>query len=349
MGKFTVIPQNTFTGLQLDAGVLLNKFDPANPVEPADEDIITATTGGITINATPTFSDLGEDVDNVPANMKEFKHLDSWDMSIATTGLGTTAEGIKLALGCADIDAETSAIVPRADLKQTDFSDIWWVGDRADGGCVAVQLKNALATAGFSLTTTKSGKGQVGLTITGHVSIAAQKTMPMVIYSKDPDSEATEYAVTQNLTNVTSSFTDEKVNANDPLTVTLTADTHYDLDSVTVSMGGVDITSTVYNSETGEIAITNVTATVLITASAAKITHAVTQNLTNVTSTFSGSTVDDGAAFTATLEAESTYTMGTVTVEMGGTDITSTAYDSGTGEVSIADVTGAIEITATAS
>ena len=28
MGKFTVIPQDTFSGLQLDAGVLLKKFTP---------------------------------------------------------------------------------------------------------------------------------------------------------------------------------------------------------------------------------------------------------------------------------------------------------------------------------
>ena len=29
MGIFTKIPQDTFSELQLDAGVLLNKFDPA--------------------------------------------------------------------------------------------------------------------------------------------------------------------------------------------------------------------------------------------------------------------------------------------------------------------------------
>lgn len=61
--KFTVIPEDTFNGLQLDAGVLLFNFDPTNPTEPADEDIITATTGGITVSCAPTYSDLGEDVD----------------------------------------------------------------------------------------------------------------------------------------------------------------------------------------------------------------------------------------------------------------------------------------------
>lgn len=190
MGKFTVIPQDTFDGLQLDAGVLLNTFDPATPTAPDDEDIICATTGGITVACVPTFSDLGEDVDNVPNNMKELKHLDGWDCTMSTTSLGTSPALIKMALGCADIDGtDTSKIVPRADLKQSDFSDIWWVGDRADGGMVAVQLKNALSTGGFSLQTTKNGKGQIALAITGHVSISAQKEVPMVFYSADPTGE----------------------------------------------------------------------------------------------------------------------------------------------------------------
>jgi hypothetical protein len=187
MGRFTVIPQDTFDGLQLDAGVLLKNFDPTNPTAPADADIICATTGGITVSCTPTFSDLGSDVDNVPNNMKEFKHLDSWDCKISTSSLGTSPELIKMSLGCADIDAQTSAIVPRKDLEQTDFASIWWVGDKANGGLVAVQLKNALSTSGFSLKTTKNGKGTVSLELTGHVSINAQSEMPMVFYSMDPE------------------------------------------------------------------------------------------------------------------------------------------------------------------
>ena len=185
MGMFTVIPSNTFDGLQVDAGVLLKPFNPAAPAAPADADIICATTGGINPVCTPTYSDYGEDVDNVPNNMMELKHLDGWECSLSTTSLGTTPELIKLALGAADIDG-TTKIVPRRDLKQTDFSDIWWVGDRADGGMVAIQLKNALSTGGFSLQTSKNGKGQIALTITGHVSINAQSEVPMVFYSAPP-------------------------------------------------------------------------------------------------------------------------------------------------------------------
>lgn len=182
MGRFTKIPQDTFSELQLNAGVLLKTFDPSNPTEPADEDIICATTGGINASCVPTYSDMGADVDNCPVNMMELKNLDSWVCKMSFTSLGTSAESIKLALGAADIDG--NAIIPRRDLKQTDFSDVWWVGDRADGGMVAICLKNALSTGGFTLQTTKNGKGQVSVELTGHVSIEDQDTMPMEFYSE---------------------------------------------------------------------------------------------------------------------------------------------------------------------
>ena len=124
MSKFTVIPESTFSELQLNAGVLLNKFTPATATAPADEDIICATTGGITVSCTPTFSDLGEDVDNCPKNTKELKHLDGWDCKMSTTALGTSPANIKLSLGCADVDGtDTTKIVPRVDLAQSDFSE----------------------------------------------------------------------------------------------------------------------------------------------------------------------------------------------------------------------------------
>lgn len=195
MGIATKIPQNAFQGLQLDAGVLLNTFDPDSPAIP-DSAIICATTGGITVTCEPTYSDFGEDVDNVPNNMMEFKHLDGWNCLFSTTGLGTSLESIRLALGAADVTAAQSKVVPRRDLKQTDFADIWWVGDRADGGLVAVKLLNALSTAGFSLQTSKNGKGQVSLELTGHVSIEDQDTMPMEFYSLDPEDAGSTYTYT---------------------------------------------------------------------------------------------------------------------------------------------------------
>lgn len=266
MGKFTVIPQDTFNGLQMDAGVILRSFNPATPVAPSDEDIVCATTGGITVSCVPTYSDLGSDVDNCPVNMKELKHLDSWECKVSFTSLGTSPELIRLSLGAADINAETGAIKPRKDLEQTDFSNLWWVGDRADGGMVAVQILNALSTAGFSLKTTKNGKGQVSVELTGHVSINDQATMPMIFYSADPS--ATLYHVTQNLSHVTSDYTSATVEAGDDLEITLTADTDYTIDSVAVLKDGTIITGTAWDDATSKVTVADVDGNITIIASA---------------------------------------------------------------------------------
>lgn len=185
MAKFTRIPENTFNELQMDAGVLLNKFDPTGKTEVANEDIICATTGGINPSCVPTYSDYGEDVDNCPVNMMELKHLDGWECKLAFTSLGISTEQLHLALGAADI--EGTKVTPRLKLKLTDFRDVWWVGDKGNGGFAAVHLMNALSSSGFSLQTTKNGKGQMSVELTGHVSIKAQSVVPMEFYSTGGD------------------------------------------------------------------------------------------------------------------------------------------------------------------
>lgn len=190
---FTKIPQETFDNLQVDAGVMLKTFDPENPAI-AEGAIITATTGGITVECKPTYSDWGEDVDNCPNGMMELQHLDGWNCRFATTAIGTSPELIKLELGAA-VQSGTK-VTPRASLEQEDFSTIWWVGDKADGGFLAVKLFNALSTAGFSLKTTKNGKGNIDLEMTGHVSMAAQDVVPMEFYSIDGEDAGAEWIYT---------------------------------------------------------------------------------------------------------------------------------------------------------
>lgn len=263
MGLFTRIPENTFTGLQLDAGILLRNFDPANPAV-TDADIICATTGGINPQCIATYSDLGEDVDNCPPNMKELKKLDGWDCRISTTALGNDPDTIRLALGAADKAGKR--VVPRRELKQTDFSDLWWVGDRADGGFVAICLKNALSTGGFSLQTSKNGKGQISIEITGHVSIEAQNIVPMQFYSADP----TEYTVTNTLSHVTNSNTDTKAVLGHSYLAALAPADGYTLGTATVTMGGTDITTTAYDD--GIIVIDEVTGNIVISCSGTAIT-----------------------------------------------------------------------------
>lgn len=180
MGRFTKISENAFKEFQLEAGLILNKFNPETADAVKDEDIVCTTTGGIQIACKPTYTDYGSDIDNVPNNMLEMKEIDGWDCTMGFTALNVTPAIIKLALGAADVTG--NKITPRAEKKNTDAADIWWVGDRADGGLVACCIKNALSTDGLSLKTTKNGKGQLTCTLTGHVSMSAQDVVPMEFY-----------------------------------------------------------------------------------------------------------------------------------------------------------------------
>ncbi len=268
MGRFTRVSSEAFSEVQSDAGMVLKTFNPENPTEPADEDIVTATTGGVSIDCKPTYSDWGEDIDNVPPNTKELKHLDGWDVKMTFTGLGSSPESVKLALGAADIDStNTSKIVPRRDLNLSDFNEkLWWVGDRKDGGFMAACILNALSTGGFSLKTTKNGKGQFTYEITGHVSLYDQETMPAEFYSYKGDDEV--YTITNDLTNVTSSNSETDITEGECYTATLSAVSGYTLGTVTVTMGGANVTSTAYNSSTHKITIAAVKGDLVITAAA---------------------------------------------------------------------------------
>ena len=185
--KFTKIPQETFEQLQLNAGIMLKDFDLETGTF-ADSDMITATTGGINISVTPQFQDFGEDIDNCPKNTMELKQkTDADEVKVSTTALCLSENVLLFGLGAADKDSTTGAIKPRRNLKVSDFTTIWWVGDLANGGYVAAKILNSLSTDGFSIKTTDKGKGQIGLGLTGHTSIHAQDVVPVEFYIGEPD------------------------------------------------------------------------------------------------------------------------------------------------------------------
>ena len=78
--------------------------------------------------------------------------------------------------------------------------------------------------------------------------------------------EVEQYSVTNNLTNVSNSNTAVTVVENSMYIATLTAVEGYAIDSVTVTMGGVDVTASVYSG--GAVTIATVTGDIVITASA---------------------------------------------------------------------------------
>lgn len=195
--KFTKIPDTAFDEIQLNAGVLSTTFTPSSG---EIGDILAATSGGISFEATPTYTDFGEDIDNCPKNTKELKKLDSWEVKMSGSFVTVTAASAKMMVGAADTAKEGTAdkITPRNDVLDTDFGDIWLVGDYSskngdtNGGFVAIHMLNALSTGGFKLQTADKNKGTLSFEFTGHYSIEDQSTVPFEIYIKKGADEAVE-------------------------------------------------------------------------------------------------------------------------------------------------------------
>lgn len=193
--KFTRIPETTFQKLQLNAGILCSAFDPATG-EVEEEALLGATSGGVSFDATPSYSDFGEDIDNAPVNVKELKRLDSWEVTMSGSFITVDANTAKRLIGAAEIDAsDNTKIVPRADLKDADFADIWWVGDYSDqngdsnGGFVAIHMLNGLNTGGFSMQSNNRGKGEFAFEFMGHYSLEDQSKVPFEVYVKTGSEE----------------------------------------------------------------------------------------------------------------------------------------------------------------
>lgn len=193
--KFTTIAADAFQKFQLNAGILLTEFDPANPTVDRSK-IFAATGGGTSFTAEPEYIDFGEDVDNVPANTKELKRIDAITATMSGTLRTADTAVAKALIGAADIDAQTGKVTPRADLLETDFFDLWWVGDYSDkngdanGGFLAIKLINALSNGGFSLQSNDKGKGDFEFEFVGHYSLSDITKVPYEIYIKQGTAEA---------------------------------------------------------------------------------------------------------------------------------------------------------------
>lgn len=190
--KFTQVPTDTFENLVLNAGILVDTFTPASGVI---GNILGATTGGIEFSTNPTYTDFGEDIDNVPENTKQLKRLKSFDPTMSGTFLTVDTAAVKSLIGAADIGtSDTTKVVPRDQLLDADFTDVWWVGDYSDknvdaesthtAGYIAIHLMNALNTAGFKITSSKDNKAQMAFEYHGHYDISNISTPPFEIYVK---------------------------------------------------------------------------------------------------------------------------------------------------------------------
>lgn len=184
--------------VQVDAGLLVNSFDPTNVRMPTDEEIISATTGDFTINLTPTTNDFFADVNGAPADTMEGKRIESWAGSLAITLLEITETNLKLALGAAGVTEDGLGVTARRQYQTSDFKGVYWMGDMVEEGKVlVVALDNAVSTGGVSFTSTKNGKGKLAVTLTPHASTRNPQKVPMAFYILEKvDEEAPTYTYT---------------------------------------------------------------------------------------------------------------------------------------------------------
>lgn len=191
--KYTQIPLTTFENIQLNAGILVDGFTPDTG---EIGNIIGATTGGVSFSDAVEYIDFGDDIDNCPKNMKELKKLDSHTVTMSGTFVTISAATAKMLAAAADADSQNAGhIIPRNDLLDTDFTEVWWIGDYsdkntgADAGYMAIKLINALSTGGFAIQTGDKAKGNFAFEFTGHYSMDDQEKVPYEIYVKGSDAE----------------------------------------------------------------------------------------------------------------------------------------------------------------
>lgn len=200
MAKFTQIPADTFKKLQLNAGILTTDFEPATG-ELTASNIIGATSGGVSFEATPSFSDFGEDIDNCPKNTKELKKLDSWEAKMSGTFVTMDTKVATSVIGAATVATDDQTkVVPRNSVDAKDFNNIWWVGDYSDvnddgssagkAGFIAIKLINALSTGGFKIKSGDKAKGTFEFEYTGHYSIENIDVVPFELYIKAGSADA---------------------------------------------------------------------------------------------------------------------------------------------------------------
>ena len=196
--KYTQVRADAFQTLQMNAGIMVDSFNPATG---EIGNILGATTGGFAFASNPTYNDFGEDVDNVPPNTWQLKHLQYFDPQVSGTFLTVTAVRAKGLIGAADVSSEDATrVIPRNILKEEDFEDVWVIGDYSDvnedstegnAGFIAIHLMNALNTGGFQIKTADKAKGQFAFEFTGHYSMSAQDTVPYELYVRVGGGEAT--------------------------------------------------------------------------------------------------------------------------------------------------------------
>ena len=169
--------------------------------------------------------------------------------------------------------------------------------------------------------------------------------------------EVKTYKITNNLANCVTNNNATSVSGGSSYAATITVNSGFELMNISITMGGTNVTSSVYKYQNGNavINIPNVTGDVVIVAQATATstepvqptTYTITRNLTNCTSNNTTDRINQGESYSATVTPNSGYELMNVAITMSGTNVTSTVYtyQNGKAVINIPNVTGNVVIT----
>lgn len=181
-GLTSPIRSEAFDNLQLNAGAFLKDFDYSNIADAtalktaiataitAGTKILGCTRGGGTFNVTREMREA--EVDGRRYSFVGGRFVDSADAYLSTTLVETTPANFVTALGSATAttSGKKTTVKMHTAIQDTDYQDICWVGDLADGRLVLIKLDNALNTADFTFTFTDKGEGTFTVEFHAHQS-----------------------------------------------------------------------------------------------------------------------------------------------------------------------------------
>ena len=123
--------------------------------------------------------------------------------------------------------------------------------------------------------------------------------------------EVKTYKITNNLANCVTNNNATSVSGGSSYAATITVNSGFELMNISITMGGTNVTSSVYKYQNGNavINIPNVTGDVVIVAQATAtstepvepVTYTITNNLANCTSSNTANSVNQGASYSATV------------------------------------------------
>lgn len=199
----TGLRPDSYTNLQLNAGLFLKHFDPSAAKTPAElksliadailreECVIGATRGGGSFQARPETRAI--EADGLRTAAVGSIVTDRWVVKMTGTMLEITPANFAAALACAEVTkvGQVTCVRARMDIRETDYiPSLCWVGDTSRG-FVVIQLDNALNVSGANFTFTDRGEGTLPFEFQAHQALAAEDgCAPFRIYFLEEMEEA---------------------------------------------------------------------------------------------------------------------------------------------------------------